>query len=125
MVIMPTMGRMVSPLQDAGVIRGPARADARARREASPAELHRLELEPFLGPEDVAHRLALVDDVSDGRRHHIVGPAIGLEPDPLGPEGEGYRCARAARGIGRAHAGPSPLDLGAPEDPHGPELRGP
>src|SRR5712691_7852917 len=125
MVIMPTMGRMVSPLQDAGVIRGPARADARARREASLSQLHRLELEPFLGPEEVAHRIALVDDVSDGRGHHVVGPAIGLEPHPLGPEGECHRCAGAARGTGRAHAGPSPLDLGAPEDPHGQEIRGP
>src|SRR2546426_8091037 len=98
MVIMPTMGRMALSLQDAGVICGPACADTRARREASLAELHRLELEPFLGPQEVAHRLALVDDVSDGRRHHIVGPAIGLEPDPLGPEGERHRCARPARG---------------------------
>src|SRR6202035_5276077 len=98
MVIMPITLRMDLPFENAGVIRGPAGPYARARREPGPAQLHGLELEPFLRPEHVPHRLALVHDVRDGRGDHIVGAGIGLEPDALRPEGERHRRAGPPRG---------------------------
>src|SRR5207249_9350415 len=58
-------------------------------------------LEAALGGEQIAHGLALIDDVGDRGRDLVVEPAGVVEPDALGPHRDGHRRA----GRGRARGG--------------------
>src|SRR5262245_6839213 len=124
MVIMPTRGVMRAPLslEDARVGGGPARSDPRAGIEADLPQLHRLQLEPFFGPEHVAHRLALIDHLGAGSRHHVVGLGLRLQAYARRPEGDRDGGPGSACRDRRAHARPSPRHLVAAEGARGEEV---